>query len=147
MRNEAMSKWFLTGFLAALLLSICVAGCSSQKIKPCCDSEDMGEFGDVQRSYCNDYAVAVASFLRAPDTESERTQRHGLFKDFLNGLNLCTDIVCIERAVDTSTLVPDFDAIFYAEHPHAQDLPISDEGEKLRLLLCGFEHGLSVSLK
>lgn len=143
----SMRNVFVVAVLTVALFSLGATGCGGYKTKLCCNSEESEGYGEAPRSYCNDYAVAVAGFLRKPDTEKLRTQQRELFKRFLAGLQACSAIACIEHAVDTSTLVPDFDAIFDREHSFAQDRPIGGEAERVRLLLCGFEHGLGVSLQ
>lgn len=142
-----MKKRLVFCIIVGATLPLFVVGCwhhSSTEL--CCNSEDLGEYGEASRSYCNDYSVAVSRFLRKPDDVSEREQRKARLKQFLNGLRSCSTIDCIVMAVDTSSLVSAFNSFFDEEHLYAQQRPITEESEKVYLLFCGFEHGLNVKL-
>ncbi|MGH8015418.1 MAG: hypothetical protein ACREBV_04450 [Candidatus Zixiibacteriota bacterium] len=136
---------FLT--FGILIIWILIQGSGCKKSELCCSPENLGGLGSDSLSYCNDYSEAVFTFLRQPGEVADREGRKAAFELFFQDVQACSTTLCIETAVDTTTRVPLFKENFAEMHEIAQGRPVEGESRKVRLLFCGFESGLQVSLK
>jgi hypothetical protein len=133
--------------VAALIIAgaLLLSGCGS-KTKLCCNEID-DSFENSNRSYCIDHTIAVRLYIQEPADETEQLARLEKFKLFFSMAELCTALECLDGAVDTTTVVPEFKQFYVDEHGKAENELDVDEAEKTDLVKCGFRHAIEAGVQ